>query len=172
MPRLRTLLKIRLHCRSFSVSFFYRILPDNFSGDLYLIWHHPFSMCATFFRKTNISYPQIRTHTYVRNVSFTEYIAFVLNGWYLLAYHVIATLKKSLSELFPENYPKFLAKLYLRKNQQNESFIKPVLRRIQNLVKHLRWSLFRKELTAVNSFRKKLHSIDIIQGSEYGSGLC
>ena len=37
------------------------------------------------FRKTNISYPQIRTRTYayqgVRNISFSENFAYVLNEW-------------------------------------------------------------------------------------------
>ena len=41
----------------------------------------PVSIYAKFFKKTNISNPMIRTRTWVRNVSFSENFAYVLNGW-------------------------------------------------------------------------------------------
>ena len=46
---------------------------------------HSFSEYGKFFRKTNISYPLIRTRTCayqgVRNASFSENLAYVLNEW-------------------------------------------------------------------------------------------
>ena len=50
------------------------------------VWVHPFSTyMRKIFRKTNISYPLIRTRTCayqgLRNVSCSENFAHVLNGW-------------------------------------------------------------------------------------------
>ena len=52
---------------------------------IYRYINHPFSTYANFSKKTNIFYPLIcrRTRTYqvVKNVSFSEIFAYVLNGW-------------------------------------------------------------------------------------------
>ena len=49
---------------------------------------HPFSTYAKFSKKKNISYHLIRTPTYayqgVRHVSFSENVAYILNGWPLM----------------------------------------------------------------------------------------
>ena len=72
------------------------------------------SYVRKIFRKTNISYPLIRTHTYayqgVRNFSFSEYFACVLNEWFqtiVLSFSLmgISKLLNIYVAQFPKSFP-------------------------------------------------------------------
>ena len=64
------------------------LVKSSVNKSAHPIRDHSFSTYAKFSEKTNVSYPLIRTRTCayqgVRNVSFSENFAYVLNEWSLI----------------------------------------------------------------------------------------